>query len=72
MASAAQNEDDDGFPPIAPLAVILGVIALDVWILLHNDHHHGGSNGGGNGSGEAPGGLLGGFVGGLLQPISPA
>lgn len=38
-AAAAQNYDDDGpgFPPIVPLIVILGTIALGVYILTKND-----------------------------------
>jgi hypothetical protein len=35
--AAAQGEKDPGFLPIAPLVIILGTIALDVWILLHDD-----------------------------------
>ena len=39
-ASAAALQDDDrgpGFPPIAPLIVILGTIALAVYILTKDD-----------------------------------
>ncbi|MFL6724323.1 MAG: hypothetical protein ACJ8FC_03655 [Sphingomicrobium sp.] len=36
-AAAAQGDDGPGFPPIAPLIVILGTIALAVWILVHDD-----------------------------------
>jgi hypothetical protein len=38
-AAAAQGEGEGGpgFPPIAPLAVILGTIALAIWILAHDD-----------------------------------
>lgn len=34
--------DQDGFhPPLAAVAVFLGVIALDIWILLDKHHGHG-------------------------------
>lgn len=36
-AAAAQGEEGPGFPPIAPLIVILGTIALGVYILTKND-----------------------------------
>ena len=36
-AAAAQGEAGPDFPPIAPLVVILGTIALGVWILLKDD-----------------------------------
>ena len=36
-AAAAQGETGPGFPPIASLTVILGTIALAVWILLHDE-----------------------------------
>lgn len=38
-AVAAQDYDDDGpgFPPIAPLVVILGTIALAIYILTKDD-----------------------------------
>jgi hypothetical protein len=29
-----------GFPPAAPLAVILATIATAIYILLKDDHHH--------------------------------
>ena len=36
-AAAAQGDDGPGFPPIAPLVVILGTIALAIWILVHDE-----------------------------------
>ena len=36
-AAAAQGEPGMGFPPILPLAVILGTIALAIWILVDDD-----------------------------------
>lgn len=36
-AAALQDEDGPGFPPIAPLIVILGTIALAVYILTKDD-----------------------------------
>jgi hypothetical protein len=36
-AAAAQGDDGPGFPPIAPLIVILGTIALAIWILVSDD-----------------------------------
>jgi CubicO group peptidase (beta-lactamase class C family) len=36
-AAAVQGEDGPGFPPIAPLVVILGTIALAVYILTKDD-----------------------------------
>jgi len=38
----AGYEDRGGFhPPLAVVAVFLGVIALDIWILLDKHHGHG-------------------------------
>lgn len=37
VAAAAQGDDGPGFPPIAPLVVILGTIALAIWILVHDE-----------------------------------
>ena len=36
-AAALQDDDGPGFPPIAPLIVILGTIALAVYILTKDD-----------------------------------
>ena len=36
-AVAMQGNRGPEFPPIAPLGVILGTIALAIWILLHDD-----------------------------------
>lgn len=36
-AAAAQGEEGPGFPPIPPLIVILGTIALAVYILTKDD-----------------------------------
>jgi hypothetical protein len=36
-AAAAQGEDGPGFPPIVPLIVILGTIALGVYIVTKDD-----------------------------------
>lgn len=38
--AAAQGDNGVDFPPIAPLAVILGTIALAVWILAHDEGGH--------------------------------
>lgn len=40
-AAAAQGEEGPGFPPILPLVVILGTIALAVWILASDDDDSG-------------------------------
>lgn len=45
-SSAASTATDDqvetniGFPPVAPLVVILATIATTVYLLLRDDHHH--------------------------------
>ena len=36
-AAAAQDDSGPGFPPIAPLIVILGTIGLAIWILVSDD-----------------------------------
>jgi hypothetical protein len=47
-AAVAAQPSDEGYgsrggfhPPVAVLAVFLGVIALDIWILLDKHHGHG-------------------------------
>lgn len=40
-AAAAQGDPGPGFPPIAPLAVILATIALAVYILVKDDDDNG-------------------------------
>lgn len=66
--AAAQNAAGPDLPPILPLAVILGTIALGVWILVHDGSNSGGDRGvrGPNGFGEAF------FPGQQLAPVSPA
>ncbi|MCL6697356.1 hypothetical protein LZ496_00930 [Sphingomonas sp. NSE70-1] len=39
-AAAANDGGEAGFPPLAPLMVMLGTIALGVWILVHDDNGH--------------------------------
>jgi hypothetical protein len=36
-AAAAQGDEGPGFPPISPLAVIVGTIILGIYILLKDD-----------------------------------
>jgi hypothetical protein len=36
-AAAAQGDSGPGFPPIPALVVILGTIALAIWILAHDE-----------------------------------
>jgi len=38
-AAAAQGDDGPGFPPVAPLIVILGTFALGIYILTKHDNH---------------------------------
>jgi len=70
--SSSQDDDDDdgcGVVPIAPLSVVLGTIALGVWILVHDQSE----DSRGNNNGSSNGGLLGGFINPLTPtPISPA
>jgi hypothetical protein len=37
-AAAAQDDDGPGFPPIAPLVVILATIGVAIWILTKGDN----------------------------------
>ena len=39
-AAAAQGDPGPGFPPIAPLAVILATIAMAVYLLVKDENPH--------------------------------
>jgi hypothetical protein len=62
--TAAKGESGSDFPPIAPLMVILGTIALGAWILFYDE------------SGKGREHVVDDFVGGLtptpFTPVSPA